>query len=165
MMAAAVADGCLELDDAEQFASDASGVLPAALRLARSAGCAPDEAADAVQDALLAAWRHREQRTGPFAPWFLAIVYRQARRRRRWLTVPLGWRGARDDHQPAGGDPELAAALAQLPERQRTALWLRYGLDMSTADVAGVLGIAETATKQLLYRAREAVRRSLGVRA
>jgi RNA polymerase sigma factor (sigma-70 family) len=164
MMAAVVADHAGELDDEAEFAREASSVLRAALRLARSAGCAPDEAADAVQDALLAAWRHRDQRLGPFTPWFLAIVYRQARRRRRWLTVPLAWRGADAVDEPPAADPALSAALARLPERQRTSLWLRYGLDMSTAEVAGVLGIAETATKQLLHRARNSVRRSLGVR-
>ena len=156
-------DTGMSLADAEVFEARLREALPAALRLARTAGCTDDEAADAAQDAAIAAWRHRAQLRGEFRPWFLAIVLRQARRQRRWRTVPLGWL-PRDGAPPGDGsvDPQLASALRGLTARQRTALWLRYGLDMSTADTATVLGTTDTATKQLLLRAREALRRRLG---
>jgi RNA polymerase sigma factor (sigma-70 family) len=44
-------------------------------------------------------------------------------------------------------------AVASLPERQKTALVLRYYLDMSVADVALVLQCPESTVKSLTRRA------------
>jgi RNA polymerase sigma-70 factor (ECF subfamily) len=153
-----------EAADADAFGSDLSDVAATALRLARTAGCSTEEAADVVQDAAISAWRHREQRLGDFRPWFLAIVHRRAVRRRRPIPLlPAFWSPRTEDWPRDNGlDPDLAAALRALPSRQRTALWLRYGCDMSTAATAEILGTTETACKQLLLRAREALRRRLG---
>jgi RNA polymerase sigma-70 factor (ECF subfamily) len=154
------------VDDADLFAEAVEPLLPAALRLARVCGCSADEAADAVQESLIAAWRHRGQRRGPLRPWFLAIVRRRAHRPRRWLTVPRFWHSVYGDwpnHE--GMDADLVLALRGLPPRQRAALWLRYGQDMSTAEVARVLEATEPATKQLLLRARAAVRNRMGIEA
>ena len=145
---------------ADGFSAELDAVLDAAFRLARAAGCSPDDAADAVQEASIAAWRKRAQLRGEFRPWFLTIVHRRAiRRRRAWPTLtPL--RRADAEPWPADDtlDPDLVAALRALPADHRAALWLRYGLDMSTADVATVLGRSEAAAKQLLFRARSAAR-------
>ena len=147
---------------ATTFADVAEAAIPPALRLARSTGCTVDDAKDVVQDALLLAWRHREQVRGPFLPWFLSIVYRRARRRRRWVSVAGGWRQSVAEWPPDTSlDPTVRATLRALGDRQRTALWLRYGLDASTAEVALVLGTTETGAKQLLYRAREGFRRAM----
>ena len=150
--------------EADDFAVELNGVATAALRLARAAGCTPEDAADAVQEAAVSAWRHRHQLRGDFAPWFLAIVRRRAHRhRKRWVTLPAFWE-SRDASWPAGAglDPALATAMRRLPARQRTALWLHYGCDMSIATAASVLGTTEAATKQLLLRARTSLRRQLG---
>lgn len=151
--------------DADAFANSLVGLIPAAIRLGRALGLSGDEAADAVQEAVGLAWRHRDQLRGPVQPWFLAIVRRRAGRVRRWLTVPAFWSVTSKTGwpNPDGLDPDLVAALGGLPARQRGALLLRYGLDMSTADVARVLGISEAATKQLCLRARVAVRARLAV--
>jgi RNA polymerase sigma-70 factor (ECF subfamily) len=153
-----------EAGEADRFAGELTRAAPAALRLARAAGCSVEDAADAVQEAAVSAWRHRHQLRGDFAPWFLAIVHRRARRhRRRWVTLPAFWE-SRGAAWPAetGLDPALATAMGRLPARQRTALWLHYGCDMSIATAASVLGTTETATKQLLLRARTSLRRQLG---
>ena len=152
-----------EIQDADTFADRLVGLVPTAVRLARVMGLSGDEAADAVQEAVALAWRHRQQLRGPLEPWFLAIVRRRAARVRRWLTVPAFWTTSppSDWPSPDGMDPRLAAAVARLPRRQRAAIWLRYGLDMSTADVARVLGISEAAAKQLCLRGRVAVRARL----
>ena len=119
--------------------------------------------ADAVQEAVARAWRHRDQLRGPLKPWFLAIVRRRAGRVRRWLTVPAFWTAASPAEWPSpeAMDPSLAAALSALSRRHRAVLWLRYGLDLSTAETAEVLGISEPAAKQLCLRARAAVRARL----
>lgn len=154
-------------DEALQFTSALQAVARQAFLLVRSQGRAPQDAADVVQDAAVQAWRYRKTRRGDFRPWFLSIVYRRARRPLpAWITIPILWRadhGADEWHSPASSfDPDLAVAINRLPSRQRTALWLRYGEDMTTADAAAVMGVGEEALKQLVFRARTAVRRQLG---
>jgi RNA polymerase sigma factor (sigma-70 family) len=55
-------------------------------------------------------------------------------------------------------DPELVAAMRELPARQRAALWLRYCDDLSVGDVARIIACSEPAAKQLLLRGRDALR-------
>ncbi|MGP8160630.1 MAG: RNA polymerase sigma factor [Candidatus Dormibacteria bacterium] len=152
-----------DVSEADAFADALVSLVPAAVRLGRVLGLSSDDAADAVQEAVALAWRHRHQVRGPLEPWFLAIVRTRASRVRRWLTVPAFWTGLSPVEwpNPEGLDPRLVAALRRLPRRQRVAIWLRYGLDMSTADVARILGISEAATKQLCLRARVATRARL----
>lgn len=152
-------------DDA--MVGELMSLVPKAVRLAMVMGLSADEAADAVQDATIQAWRRRAQLRGPLMPWFLTIVRRRALRTRRWVTFPSFWRPGLPGSQ--GREPawssEMVAALATLPARQRAALWLRYGLDMSTADVARVLGTSEGSVKQLLLRARAGARARLHLEA
>jgi len=133
-----------------------------ALRAIRSLGLTPSDAADVLQEASIRAWRHRDQRRGDFRPWFISIAYHEARRpRRRWLTMPAFW-DARTD--APGTDEQLDAvieALPSLPKRQRLVLCLRCEVGLSTLDTAEVMGISESAAKQLLARARESLRRGI----
>jgi RNA polymerase sigma-70 factor (ECF subfamily) len=55
-------------------------------------------------------------------------------------------------------NPILEAAFAQLPERYREALTLRYYNELSIKDIAGLLQISEDAAKKLLQRSRDALR-------
>jgi RNA polymerase sigma-70 factor (ECF subfamily) len=144
------------------FDTEFAEVQRSAYLLARRLGRSPDDALDAVQDAAERAWRYRATRHGPFRPWFLAIVFRSARRPRLRTLLPERWRPEPAPDLVSERDPDLMAALGRLPVRQRAALWLRYSEDMSTADVARVLRTTETATKQLLLRARQALKEELG---
>ena len=140
------------------------GARRSAFLLARYLGCSTEDAHDAVQDAALRAWRYRAARHGPFRPWFLKIVFRTATRaRRRWVLWPVAWRASADEapEVTSGWDPALVGALNRLPARQRAALWLRYCEDLSTASVAAVMGTSEAAAKQLLLRARTALREEM----
>jgi RNA polymerase sigma factor (sigma-70 family) len=144
------------------FGVEFQQVRQGAFLMARRLGCTTDEALDAVQDAAERAWRYRATRHGPFRAWFLAIVYRTATKPRlRNLPLPAAWRPSRPVDLTSESDPDLLAALGRLPSRQRAALWLRYCEDMSTADVARVLRITEAAAKQLLLRARTALRKEI----
>ena len=150
------------VDERLAFEASFRDVSRSAFLLARQLGRDTEGAADAVQEAALRAWRYRSSRTGEFRPWFLAIVYRQARSRRpEWLSLPAGWEQPAPDPIESSLDPSLVAALRTLPPRQRAALWLRYCEDMATADVARVLRCSEPAAKQLLLRARDALRTKL----
>lgn len=144
------------------FARELLGASEAAFRVARASGLSPDDAADAVQEASIKAWRHRSARRNEFQPWFLAIVHREARRRRRpWLTIPLLWQPRHGDIPDVTRSDAVSAALWALPPRQRIAIALRYQADLSIADVARVMHIRETAAKQLLARARTNLRTTL----
>ena len=57
---------------------------------------------------------------------------------------------------------EALRALQGLPDDRRRALVLRFVDEMSTAEIAGVLGRSEGAVRVLIHRALGAVARELG---
>ncbi len=125
-----------------------------------------EEAADAVQEALLSAFRRAETFRGDSAvtTWLHRIVVNacldRVRRRTARPTAPLG-----ELDPPARGDEPAAAelridvarALAALPEGQRVALVLVDMQGMAVADAAQVLGVAEGTVKSRCARGRAAL--------
>ena len=152
----------LEREARREFELEFRAVSRSAFLLARNLGRDTDAASDIVQEAALRAWRYRSSRIGEFRPWFLAIIYRLSRSRLpSWLPLPAAWEQAAPDPIATSMDPTLVAALRELPGRQRVALWLRYCEDLAVSDVARTIGCSEPAAKQLLLRAREALRKRL----
>jgi RNA polymerase sigma factor (sigma-70 family) len=141
------------------------------------AGSAAD-AEEAVQDGFVKAWQAlgRFREGAPFRPWLLAIVANEARTRRRAAGRRAGWtiraaQAARAEPD-AAESPEAAVlatetrttlvnALAQLDERDRTVLGLRYLLDLSEADMAAILNCRRGTVKSRLSRALERLREVL----
>ena len=157
----AVSDALIS-DEPRQFETAFRQVSRSAFLLARQMGRSTEEAQDIVQEAALRGWRYRSTRTGEFRPWFLTIVYRLGcRRAPLWLPLPAHWDRPAADTFASSIDPELVAALRELPMRQRAALWLRYCDDLSIADVARIMHCSEPAAKQLLLRGRDALRARL----
>lgn len=66
---------------------------------------------------------------------------------------------------PAGvnelGANELTDALATLPERQRTALALRYFADLPDAEIADALGVRTATVRSLIHRGLAALRKEI----
>lgn len=152
----------LGADERGEFELAFADVRRSAFLLARHLGRDTESAKDVVQEAALRAWRYRSSRTGDFRPWFLAIVYRLCRGPAPdWLPLPRTWDREAPDPIDTAMDAELVAALRELPPRQRAALWMRYCDDLATADVARILHCSEPAAKQLLLRARDALRTRL----
>jgi RNA polymerase sigma-70 factor, ECF subfamily len=137
------------------------------------------DAEDAVQEALLRAWRALPSFEGrsSLRSWLYRIVTNtsldEIKRRPRRL-VPI------DDEQAAAGsemDPHVryerresirhAVAMAErlLPERQRRVLVLREVLGFSAEETAEQLGTSVPAVNSALQRARARVDRAVGERA
>ena len=146
-------------DEAGEFEVAFRQVSRSAFLLARQLGRGTEEAMDIVQEAALRAWRFRASRTGGVRPWFMTIVYRLGRRRTlAWLPLPVSWDRPGPDGIGSAMDPDLVAALRDLPARQRAALWLRYCDDLVISDIARIMDCSEPAAKQLLFRGRDALR-------
>ncbi len=126
----------------------------------------PEEAADALQDALISAFRHASSFRGEAAvtTWLHRIVVNacldRLRRRAARPAVPLGDRDVVWGRDPQGQvDTALAvrAALAELPPEQREALVLVDMEDLPVAEAARMLGVPEGTVKSRCSRGRTAM--------
>lgn len=127
-----------------------------------------ERAEDAVQDVLVDVWTKNRQ-VDDLAGWVAASAMNRARS--RWRTQAaerrafdrLAAQATTHVDTPAGSfDGNVAEALRDLPGSQRSVVALHYLLDMSVADVAARLGMAEGTVKTHLLRARGAMRAALG---
>jgi RNA polymerase sigma-70 factor (ECF subfamily) len=125
-----------------------------------------EEAADAVQDALISAFRNAHSYRGDAAvtTWLHRIVVNacldRVRRRQARPAVPLGDHDVparRDEHAQLETRLDVHAALATLPEAQRVALVLVDMEDLSVAEVAHLLGVPEGTIKSRCSRGRTAL--------
>ncbi len=135
-----------------------------------------EEAADAVQDALLSAYRAADRFRGDSAvtTWLHRIVVNacldRLRRRQARPTVPLpdyeiASTGAGTPVAPThDSDTALTvqAALARLPADQRVPLMLLDVDGYSVAEIAGMLGVAEGTIKSRCARGRARLASMLG---
>jgi RNA polymerase sigma factor, sigma-70 family len=130
-----------------------------------------EEAEDAVQDALVKAWKSRWRVRDPekFPAWLTTIARYRARdlaRRRR--TIPLSAR-IEEAIEPSLAvemngpelDRQLDSALAALPEIYRSALMLRYFEEMDYRTIENTLGLSNGALRGILGRALASIRKQL----
>lgn len=139
-----------------EFSDDALGHLDALYATARRLTRNPDAAEDLVHDTYVKAFRHRRRfRDGTnLRAWLTAILHNTFLndvRRRKGSPVEGGDETA--DSRPAPGpSPEDAliaraeagaveAALAEVPEPFREAVWLRDAQEMTYAEIAEVLQV------------------------
>jgi RNA polymerase sigma-70 factor, ECF subfamily len=138
----------------------------------------PEEAADALQDAMIAAFRRADRFRGDSAvtTWLHRIVVNAALDRMRRRQARPVTSGQDEDaldalavgaHSPA--DPaecsdtalDVRAALRKLVPEQQAALVLVDMLGYSILDAAQVLGVSEGAVKSRAARGRERLRSRL----
>lgn len=142
------------------------------------------DAADAVQETFVAAWRKlRDLRdVDAFDAWLTRLAVNtcrmslRARRRRFVREIPVADVDPEaprrsTDHDAAAADAredgmDLRTALARLPPEQRSLLALRHLEGRGIAEIAVILGIPEGTAKSRLFAARRALERALdeGVR-
>ena len=130
-----------------------------------------DLAEDAVQAALITAWREIRSLRDPdrFEPWLHRILtnacYAEARRRRRWsealriLPAPDAY--GRDDFLTVNDRDQLERAFRRLTVEQRAVLVFRHYLGLPLSEVAIRLDIPLGTAKSRLHHATKALRASL----
>jgi RNA polymerase sigma-70 factor, ECF subfamily len=143
------------------------------------------EAEDLAQNVFVQVWKAapRYEPTAKFSTWLFTIArnlcLNEIRRRTRHPAESLDQTREDADDQPlyqvedkrvAPAPEELLrgelvekvdAALAGLPENQRTALLLCRQEDLSYEEIATVLDCSLSATKSLIHRARETLKHKL----
>jgi RNA polymerase sigma-70 factor (ECF subfamily) len=145
-----------------------------------------EDAMDAVQDAMLRLVKHyRDKPATEWTPLFWGILRRRIvdlQRRRKVRSIVVGWLGGgRDDDgdelptwEPADPGPgpldrlhdaqsyaDMAAAVRQLPQRQREAFMLRMLEGLDVAETADAMGCSEGSVKTHLSRAMHHLRDQL----
>jgi RNA polymerase sigma-70 factor, ECF subfamily len=143
------------------------------------------EAEDLAQHVFLQVFKsaHRYEATAKFSTWLFTIArnlcLNEIRRRTRHPADSLDETYADNDEQPIRQpeDPKVFAAseaalhgeleakieeaLADLPEKQRTAILMCRGDEFSYEDIAKVLECSVSATKSLIHRGRETLKEKL----
>lgn len=159
--------------DEPAFRALARRHVPAMVALARRILGNTADAEDVAQEAMLRVWRHapRWQPLAQFRTWLTRVVVNLCLdRKRRAAWVDLDAAGEIVDPSPGAGEKSeadererlLAAAIEELPARQRSAIVLTYREGMSNAQVAEVLGTSVSAVETLLVRGKQNLRRALG---
>ena len=133
----------------------------------------PEDAEEAVQEALVRAWRARPTTEGLDSPvaWTLQITRNEAlrvlERRNRLRERELPEERA---VEPSGEDGRLdelvsatatAQAVAELDPEERKLIGLRYVHDLSQPEVARHLDLPEGTVKVRLHRVRGRLRKAL----
>jgi RNA polymerase sigma-70 factor (ECF subfamily) len=132
-----------------------------------------EEAEDVAQEVFVRAYQH----WGEYDPrrklstWLFALARHAAidrlRYRERHPTEPLDpvvespTRGPAAEAQAREVGERIAAAVASLPEEQRTAIVLAEYHGLSHAEIAEVMGGSEKSVESRLCRARQALREQL----
>jgi RNA polymerase sigma factor (sigma-70 family) len=150
-------------------------LLPGALRQAWRILGDQAEAEDVAQDAMLRLWRQAaDWRAGEarVSTWLYRVVHNLCidRIRRRRPQVPV-----EDAPEPVDPDPgvlarmtrsetgrAVAAAIGELPERQRQAVMLRHFEGWSNPQIGEALDCSVEAVESLLARARRQLAQRLG---
>jgi RNA polymerase sigma-70 factor (ECF subfamily) len=143
--------------DKERFSQAVWAMRSSMLRLSMSLLRNQSDAEDAVSEAVLRAWAHRDTLRGDLKPWLLKIVanccYSTMRTRKRLAPVA-------DEHlfeSPAQEDEAhtLWQYLWGMPENYRVVLSLFYYERMRVDEIAQALGIPRGTVTARLKRGRE----------
>jgi RNA polymerase sigma-70 factor (ECF subfamily) len=126
-----------------------------------------EEAQDAVQDALVKAWKSRWRVYDPekFPAWLCMIARHRARdvfRRRRPVSISeIPETAESETTDTTILDRQLHSALADLPEIHRAAISLRYFEEMDYATIENRLGLTNGSLRGILGRALATMRKQL----
>lgn len=131
----------------------------------------PDDAQDVAQEAFIRAWQalDRFDTQRPLRPWLLRIVSNLAHNRQRSIGRYLAALARFSQENPDAfhaGDNSFSSddsaalwqALQKVKSQYRAVIYLRYFLDLSEAEMAEVLDVAQGTIKSRLHRALNQLR-------
>jgi RNA polymerase sigma-70 factor (ECF subfamily) len=161
--------------DADAFSELAAAANRSLQRSAFLVLCEAGPAEDAVQDALIAAWRGVRGLRDPdrFDAWLRRLTVRAAlqvaraeRRRSTAVRVqwcPPAWSAASvdDEQDRVAMRDEVARAFRRLTAGERAVLFVRYTFDLPLSDAAEMLGVPLGTVKSRLSHAHRALRAGL----
>ena len=130
-----------------------------------------DRTEDAVQDALVIAWRDLPSLRDPdrFDAWLRRLLVRsciaEAQRERRLgatiRALPMDLPGPSDDYLGVAERDELERGFRRLPPEQRAIIVLRHFVGLEPAEIAEVIGIPAGTVRSRLHHAHRAMRAAL----
>jgi len=130
-----------------------------------------DRTEDAVQDALVIAWRDLPGLRDPdrFDAWLRRLLVRscvaEATRERRLVAnlrvLPVDIPAGRDDYLSVADRDQLERGFRRLPSEQRAILVLRHFAGYEPAEIAESLGIPAGTVRSRLHHAHRAMRAAL----
>jgi RNA polymerase sigma-70 factor (ECF subfamily) len=159
--------------DEPAFRALARRHLPSIIGLARRMLGNSSDAEDVAQEAMLRVWINapRWQPLALFRTWLTRVVVNlclDRKRRTPWVALEAAGEIIDPAPDPAAqreaDDAErlVAAAIGELPVRQRAAIVLTYRQGLSNAETAEILDTSVSAVETLLARAKQSLRRALG---
>jgi len=131
----------------------------------RSDADAEDVTQDAMLTMLTSLHTYSPRAEARFGAWVMTIALNTVRRRFRRRRPEPTATGQLPDRPDEGTDPAgdldrarqrraLLIALAELPERERTIVSLRYGAELNASEIASALGAEPGTIRKILERAR-----------
>jgi RNA polymerase sigma-70 factor (ECF subfamily) len=131
----------------------------------RSDADAEDVTQDAMLTVLTSLHRYRPRDGVRFAAWMMTVAVNTARRRFRRRRPELTATGDLPERAAEGADPvegldrarrrrALLVALAELTDREREIVSLRYGADLNASEIAALIRADPAAVRKALERAR-----------
>jgi RNA polymerase sigma-70 factor (ECF subfamily) len=158
--------------DAERFAADAVGLHARLVRVVLATCGDRVLAEESAQEALVRAWERvdRGEHLRSLEAWSITVALNWSRsqlRRRGAERRAVDRLGRRNADAPSS-DPQaladdVAAAVLELPERQRQVVVLHYLLDLDLATIADIAGISVGGVKNALHHGRATLERRLAV--
>lgn len=129
-----------------------------------------DAAADIVQESFMRLWEHREDVIpGKEKSYLFTVAYRliidQVRQGKKWADggASLSNHGSVQQSESQNDIMEFVARfLGKLPEQQRNLILLRDYEGYSYRELAEMTALSEAQVKIYLYRARVALKNSIG---
>src|ERR1035437_5054777 len=148
--------------DAEGFDSRYAALFRDLVALARALGAGPDSE-DVAQDALLHARGRLHQLRDPekLQAWVRTMAVRGAGRARRRRAAGSGADQIERLPLIELPDVDVAGAIAGLPERERVAVTLVFGLGYRQDEAAELMGVAAGTVYSSIWRARRKLARLL----
>jgi RNA polymerase sigma factor (sigma-70 family) len=129
------------------------------------------DAEDLVQETLeraFRAWARYDPARASARTWLLAIArnllidhFRASANRHTLSLEDEPGVPATQVEPDFGLDPDLAAALARLPEREREIIALRFGADLTGPEIASLTGLSLANVQQILSRSLRRLRANL----